>query len=540
MNSLILAIIAITLFGLGYKFYGTIIAKLFTIDPTRKTPAYTKFDGREYIPAKHWIILFGHHFSSIAGAGPIIGPVIAGVIWGWGPPALWIIIGSILIGGVHDFSTLMVSIRHEGKSIGDVAENTLNRRSKFIFASFLWLSLILVIAVFASSAAKTLTDTPQVVIPVFGLIPVAILVGLMIYKWKVNIIISTTFGVVSLFALILLGYFVPIHGSFHLWLYALLGYAFFASVIPVNILLQPRDYLSSFILFFGLLSGYIGLIITHPTMHTPVVIGFSGVKNPLWPMMFVIIACGAISGFHSLVASGTTSKQLPSEAYAKRISYGGMLTEGALAILALIAVCAGLYWKGGPQGLVYPELMKEGDWIGTFGRGFGEITRPIFFGFGMLIGITMLNTFVITTLDTATRITRYLGEELFAEGLKLNFMRNRYINTVIIIGFVIYLSLGAWQVIWPVFGAANQLVAALVLFVVSAWLFTKGKPKKYTLWPAVFMLLTTIGALIWQVIHFYPQGKILLGTVGCILIILAGFMVFEVLKAMKNIPKRVL
>ncbi|MDI6839319.1 MAG: carbon starvation protein A [bacterium] len=532
MNSLWLGVIGLVAFALGYKFYGKLIEKLFDVDPERKTPAHTKFDGIDYVPARHWLMLFGHHFSSIAGAGPILGPVIAGAIWGWGPAVLWIILGSILLGGVHDFSTLMVSIRHEGRSIADVAESTLGRRARTIFAIFVWLALILVIAVFAASAAKTLETTPEIVIPTFGIIPTAILVGLMLYRWKWPSPLATVLGVGILFGLIVCGYYCPIPGSYHLWLFILLiAYAYTASILPVNIILQPRDYLSFFILFFGLLVGYIGLISTRPPIHAPIFIGFSGGKQGwLFPMMCVTIACGAVSGFHSLVASGTTSKQLPNERFAKPIGYGAMLTEGVLAILALICVCAGLYWVGGPEGLVYPELIKGGNWIVAFGKGYGEITRPILGMLGMFIGITMLKTFIVTTLDTATRITRYIGTELFADKLGLKFMRNMYINTAIVIGLATWLALGAWQTIWPVFGAANQLVAALTLLVVTAWLLSKGKYIKWTLWPAIFMLLTTVVALVWEVVGFFSGHKVLLGVIACVLIVLACVMIGETLR----------
>jgi carbon starvation protein len=534
MNSLILFLIISVFFFLGQRYYSRILERLFDVDSSRETPARRKFDNREYIPAKHWLVLFGHHFSSIAGAGPILGPVIAGMIWGWGPALIWIVFGSILMGGVHDFSSLMVSIRHEGRSIADVAQSSLGRRARLILSGFIWLTLVLVIAVFAASAAKTLSTTPQVIVPTFGILPVATLIGLMMYRWKIPMVHSTFVGVVLLFLLIIIGYHAPVTLSFNSWLWILLIYAFVASILPVNILLQPRDYLSAFVLFFGLAFGIAGLLITRPEMHAPFYVSWSSEKGWLWPMMFITVSCGAISGFHSLVASGTTSKQLPSEADGRKVGYGGMITEGVLASIALIAVCAGLYWKGGPEGLVYPELMKGGNWIGTFGKGYGELTRPIFGVLATLIGITMLKTFIITTLDTATRIARYIGDELFGESLKLGFMHNIYINTAIVIGFALWLSLGAWQSIWPVFGAANQLLAALALIVVTTWLLSKEKTVRYTLWPSVFMLLTAIGALLWQGFTYFPQGKNLLGVMACILICLALFMVVEALKMARH------
>ncbi|MCD6169773.1 MAG: carbon starvation protein A [Candidatus Latescibacteria bacterium] len=536
MSSLAVAATALAVLFLGYRFYAPVIQRLFGVDPQRKTPAHTEYDGRDYIPAKNWLILFGHHFASIAGAGPILGPVIAGMVWGWGPAILWIVGGSILLGGVHDFSALMVSIRHKGKSIADVAETTMGKTPRLIFSSLIWIVLVLVVAVFAAAAAKTLSTTPQVVIPTFGLILVAILVGVMVYKLKFNLVLSTVVGIGLLFGLILLGYYHPVNASFHFWLYVLFAYAFIASVLPVNILLQPRDYLAAFVLFFGLLVGYIGLLLTHPAVHTPLVVGFSGAKGPLWPMMCVVIACGAISGFHSLVSGGTTSKQLPNEADAKKIGYGGMITEAALAVLALVSVTAGLYWKGGPAGLVYPELMKGGNWIATFGKGYGQITKPIFGALGMLIGITMLKTFILTTLDSATRITRYIGNELFGERFRIRAMHNPYFNSAVVVAVALYFALGSWQTIWPVFGAANQLIAALVLLVVSTYLVTTRKNVWYCLIPGIFMLFTTTAALIWEVSRFFPQGKILLGTVGSVLLLLAGIVVSNALKILLKKP----
>ncbi|MEO0083535.1 MAG: carbon starvation protein A [candidate division WOR-3 bacterium] len=539
MNSLVLVIISILILYIGYKFYGEKIAKLFNVNPQNPTPAHTKYDGIDYVPAKNWLVLFGHHFSSIAGAGPILGPVIACAIWGWGPAILWIVLGSIFLGGVHDLASLMISIREGGSSISDISKSTLSIKVKIIFAFFVWLTLILVIAVFAASAAKTLQTTPEIVIPTFGIIIVSILVGMMMYRWKINVIISTAIGILLLFALIILGWRLPIKGSYHLWLILLLVvYAYSASILPVNIILQPRDYLSFFVLCFGLIVGYLGLFLTHPKINTPLFVSFTGKEGYLFPIMFVTIACGAISGFHSLVASGTTSKQLNNERDAKKIGYGAMIFEGILSILAIAAVCGGLYWFGGPNGLIYPELIKTGNWIGAFGKGFGEITKPILGVFGMFIGITMLKTFIVTTLDTATRITRYIGSELFGEQFKVSFMKNIYINSALVIGLATYLAFGAWQSIWPVFGAANQLVAALTLLVITAWLLSKEKTIKYTILPAIFMLLVTISALIYQTINFISAHKYLLAIIALILLIVAGYMIFETTKHWQKIKRQ--
>ena len=506
--------------------------RLWGVEPSRKTPAIEHYDGVDYVPAKHWTVLFGHHFASIAGAGPIIGPVIAAMVWGWFPALVWLIIGSLLLGGVHDLSALMVSLRHKGKSVADVAQSVMGFRAKMIFAMFVWLALILVIAVFAAVAARTLSTTPEVVIPTFGVIGVAVLVGLIMYRWGVNQILATAIGIGLLFGLILLGYCVPIRlgeSAATLWTVILLMYAFAASIMPVNILLQPRDYLVSVVLFFGLLVGYAGVLITHPQMHAPAFISFHGAQGWLWPMMCVIIACGAISGFHSLVAGGTTSKQLANEKDAKRVGYGAMLLEGVLSVLALIAVAGGLYWseREGTPGFIYPELMEGGNWIVTFGTGYGQLVKPLLGVLGMFVGIMMLKTFVMTTLDTATRIARYIAEDLFGEGLRLKPMRNKYVSTSVIFVIALWLSLGSWESIWPIFGASNQLIAALVLIVVSIYLLSLRKQAAYTFYPAIFMLVTTMVALIYTFLNFVRERKVLLAGVGCVLFLLAFFMCFE-------------
>ena len=545
MNSLIVAGIGILLLGAGYFIYGRIVQRLWSVEPDRKTPAVTQPDGVDYIPARHWSILFGHHFASIAGAGPIIGPVIAAAVWGWLPALLWIVIGSIFIGAVHDFSSLMLSLRHQGRSIGDVAESIMGSRARIVFCSFLWLSLVLVIAVFAALAGKTLAAKPEVVIPTLGLIPVAMLVGLMLYRWKINQILATIIGVGLLFCLIYSGYKFPLDithlGSpSHIWTIILLIYAYFASVLPVNILLQPRDYLSTFVLYFGLVFGFLGLLITRPNITTPAFITSHGSEGSIWPMMFVIVACGAVSGFHSLIASGTTSKQLGSEKDAKKIGYGAMILEGVLALFAIICVTAGLYWtktKGVPDNLVYPVLMKQKNWILAFGEGYGQITRPIFGGLGVLIAITILKTFIMTTLDSATRIGRYITEELFRRGSGKNPLANRYVSTGIIILPALLLALGAWKSIWPIFGASNQLVAAMALLVATVWLWGKGKNYLVTGLPALFMFLTAAGAIVYEVHQFWYARKILLSGVGVVLLCLAGFMVVEAWRVVRRYAK---
>ncbi|UCC67579.1 MAG: carbon starvation protein A, partial [Armatimonadota bacterium] len=460
MNSLTLAAVSCGALYLGYLLYSRVIARLWDFQPDRPTPATEAPDGVDYIAAKHWTMLFGHHFASIAGVAPVVGPVLACAAWGWLPTLVWVVIGSIFLGAVHDFSSLMASLRARGRSIADLTEAHLGHRVRIVFGGFLWLTLILVVAVFARFGAMTLTDEPRVVIPTFGVILVAVLVGLMMYRWGVPQWLATLSGLLLLGGLIVIGYHVRIQlpwadqevllnlrpGSFTFldaklnanlfaWTVILLVYAYLASITPVNLLLQPRDYLSTFVLYIGLLVGYTGLVLTRPAIQAPPMVSFSTAQGYLWPMLFVVVACGAISGFHSLVASGTTAKQIGSEADAPRIGYGAMIVEAALAVLAIVAVTAGLKWNSGPNPLL-DVLKKQGapSPLIVFANGFAVITEPIFRdpSLAVLVAITVLKTFIMTTLDSATRITRYIGEELFGEGLGIAFLRNRFAATLLI------------------------------------------------------------------------------------------------------------
>ncbi len=517
MNSLIIVIIAFLLFFWSYRFYSKRLESLWNIDPKRSTPAYSKFDSVDYIPARNWLVLFGHHFASIAGAGPIIGPVIAVMLWGWLPALLWVILGTIFIGGIHDFGSLITSVREGGSSVADIAGQVISRRAKIIFSLFVWLALILVIAVFAYLCADTFVKEPKIVLPSLGLIPVAILVGYLLYSLRVNSIFATILGLVFLVGLILLGNVVQINNNINFWILILFIYCYFASILPVNILLQPRDYLSSFLLFFGVGVGYLGLVLSRPHVAMPYYHKWSSSEGYLWPMLFVTVACGAVSGFHSLIASGTTSKQIANERHAKRIGFGGMVAEGIVAVLAIIA--AGILFKRGDN---FGEALKNFTPIGIFAKGFGIITKGILGDYGPFIALTILNAFILTTLDTATRISRYLTEELFK-------IKNRYVSTLIItiIGAALALS-GKWQKIWPAFGASNQLVAAFALFVLSCWLLAKKKTTKYTLVPSLFMLFTTVAALIFQSLKYLGNKDFVLLFISLSLIILAFFMIYEI------------
>ncbi|MCM8791955.1 MAG: carbon starvation protein A [Candidatus Omnitrophica bacterium] len=529
INSLLLIIISLIIFGGGYFFYAQKLVRLWQIDHKNPTPAIFKYDGIDYIPAKNWLILFGHHFSSIAGAGPIVGPVIACLLWGWLPALLWIILGSVFMGGVHDFGSLIVSIRERGNSIPDISKEVVSRKAKIIFSLFVFLALILVIAVFAYLCADTFVKDPRVISPSLGLIPVAILVGFLLYNLKINSILVTVLGLISLYFLVQRGDLLAMYlgkSSLYIWLIVLFIYSYFASVLPVNILLQPRDYLSSFLLLAGMGFALIGVLISHPVIKIPFYIKWNTASGWLWPMLFVTVACGAISGFHALIASGTTSKQLSTEKYSCRIGYGAMLMEGLLAALVVVVVSS-LNFNKDSLGL----YLKERGPVEIFSQGYNRITFNILKGKGGFLAITVLNAFILTTLDTATRICRYIAEELFN-------IKNRFISTgiVLILSALLAFS-GKWLKIWLTFGASNQLVASLVLFVISVWLIKKRKNIFFTLPIGLFMFFTTMGALIFQLISYLLNREYLLIFISLILIFLGSFMFWEIINSLIKIIK---
>jgi carbon starvation protein len=532
MNSVVVAAAAGALFFVGYRFYARVIARLFGADASRKTPAYEKYDGVDYVPAKHWTVLFGHHFSSIAGAAPVIGPILALAYWGWVPAIIWIVLGTVLIGGVHDFGTLMASVRHGGSSIAGVAEELVSRRARILFSLFIWLTLVLILAVFTYLCAGTLVEKEEIVIPSLGLIPVAVLTGYLLYQRKTRQVPTTILGLGLLAAALVLGNYLPVglgrHGL-EIWMLVLLVYCVVASVTPVHILLQPRDYLSAFLLFIGVGVGYLGLVVSHPAIKLPAFLKWEGPNGPLWPILFVTVACGAISGFHSLIASGTTSKQLPSERYAQRIGYGGMVAEGLVAALALLVVASGFREHAG-----LTEMLKPGRAgpIAAFGQGFSAVTKPLLAGFGGLVAITILNAFILTTLDSATRITRYVTQEIFG-------IRNRIVATLPPVVCAGWLAWGKrWQAIWPVFGASNQLMAALALMVVTVWLLSQRKLIRYTLLPGIFMLATTIGSLFYGLVGYFKGNKPLLAVISLVLVGLSLLLLGESVAVLRKVMRK--
>ena len=551
----ILLFACLFLYFIGYRFYaGRLDSELIHPDAKRVTPALEQNDGVDYVPSKP-LVLFGHNFASIAGAGPVIGPIIAMHHFGWAITLVWILLGNVFIGAVHDYLTLMVSVRNRGSSIADIAESTMGYRAKAVFAIFLVLAMLLVIAVFGVVAAKTLIAQPEMVFPTFAIIPVSVILGWCIYKKNFNLKVASLIAVLAVILNIYIGFQIPLSlpeegvigfSPLIFWFIVLMIYAGIASILPVQILLQPRDYLSTYILFGSMALAILGLLWVGPDLNTPAWRGaMSEGQGPVWPMLFVLVACGAVSGFHSLVAGGTTSKQLANEMQGKIISYGGMLTEGVVAVVTVLLVGGGLYWVA-PQGggidmtqLGFRETLQSGGWILAFGNGFGNIVHQMLpflsFTFASMIAVLALNTFVLTTLDTAVRITRFLVQESLGD--KVFVFKNKYVVTVTVV-FAAYLigATDGWQKIWPIFGATNQLIAAVALFVVATWLMAVKKPTQYVLYPAIFMVITTIGALAWQAYRFFtaPQPNLFLGSTAVILIGLAVFVGNEGRQALRG------
>jgi carbon starvation protein len=534
---LLLLIISILVTIIAYKTYGTFIATKLGVDDSKTTPAHTMYDGVDYVPTKVPILL-GHHFASIAGAGPIVGPIIA-LAYGWLPAYLWILIGVVFIGAVHDFASIFASIRHQGKSIGEIIENHLGFTGKRLFLSFSWATLILVVAVFLDVVAKTFIHNPSVATASILFIGIAFLFGVGLYKMNLPLGIITLGGVLLLALSIYVGLRFPIEASYTTWIIILIGYIFIASVLPVWVLLQPRDYLNSFLLYALILGALVGIFFYGPSLHIEAYSGFTNVNlGPLFPILFITVACGAISGFHSLVGSGTTSKQLDRETDAKKIGYGGMLIEGILAVIAIIAGATLISSD-------FHAMFAERKFIPIFAAGVSKFLASLpLLNISESTGRTFTSlavaAFALTSLDTATRLARFAVQEFFEdpvlEKTPLKLFQNRYLATTLTVlaGAVLLLSGGALK-LWPLFGSANQLLAALALLAVTVWLSVRRKENKYTLIPMIFMYFVTTATLILLIrkyiwIEFHP----VLATIAFLLLILSMTLAVKSYQVMKN------
>ena len=565
MNSLYLLLGGLALLGLGYFVYGAWLEKVWGVDPSRPTPAHQFRDGVDYMPSKAPVVL-GHHFSSIAGAGPINGPIQAAV-FGWLPCFIWVVVGGIFFGGVHDFGALFASIRHKGQSIGEVIGDAIGPKAKKLFIIFSYLTLILVVAAFASIVANTFKATytadgavdvaassanASTAIISIMFILMAIVFGFFVYRRNAPLGVATVIGVIGIAACMYIGLnWHPIYLSYTVWMIIVGLYIGVASVTPVWILLQPRDYLSSFLLYGMIILAVVGILGCHPVVDMPAFTGFKDTLAPsgtslgyMFPALFVTIACGAVSGFHSLVGSGTTAKQLDQEKDAKPIAYGGMLIECALALISVCAV--GYIWAKYSSGeTVTPTVVFATGLASMFSEVFGSGCYNAVYS--MLI--LAVSAFCLTSVDTATRLARYMFQELFTpQGQDVKdltgwrkVITNPYVATAITVVAGVALGLTGYAKIWALFGAANQLLAALGLLAVCCWLGKIGRNNKMFYFPMFFMLIVTLTSLVFtikaQVVGIMAGGQgvawfYIRGIIGVLLVILAIDLVVEGIKAL--------
>lgn len=580
MSTLAIALGAFVLYLVAYHTYGKWLArKLFRLDPNATVPAIELEDGVDYVPSDKKVI-FGHHFTSIAGTGPIVGPALA-VIWGWVPALLWVIFGSILIGAVHDFGALVVSLRNKGQTVGDIAGRVITTRTRILFLSILFLALTIVLAIFGLVIAAVFKMYPQSIFPCLVQIPLAIVIGLTLHRKGGDILIPSAISLVLMLLSVAYGN-VGFLGEFNAymaaisivdWCLILLIYCFFASVLPVWILLQPRDFINSLQLLFALGLVTVGLVSAafmggapvgdfQPTLEivAPAVNLSPTDAPPIFPFLFITIACGAISGFHCLVSSGTTSKQLKCETDAQFIGFGAMLTEGFLAVLVILACVAGIgLGSGSPDAPLFGVEAFESrysSWsaagglpakVGAFVEGSANFVKAL--GIPSSFAIALMGVFVAsfaaTTLDTACRLQRYVVQELAGSlgGHKaksrfnpLKLLTNRYAATLfaIVIAYLIARLPGAdgtagkgGTILWPLFGAINQLLAGLSFLVITFWLRRRGLPNLITIIPGIMMLLLPLIAMSYNLRTFSEKGNWLLFAIGFITIMLELWMIVE-------------
>jgi carbon starvation protein len=529
----LLLITAVAAFVIAYILYGRFLNKRYEIDDSHATPSHSDYDGIDRVPAQKGILL-GHHFSSIAGAGPIVGPVIAAIAFGWLPVLGWIILGSIFIGGVHDFSSLVASVRHRARSIAEIAKEYMSPLAWKLFLAFAWFTLVYVLTVFLDLTAATFVESGSVATSSILFIILAIAFGLCVYQLKMSLLYSSLIFVPLVFAAVWLGQIIPLPperipvilagNPAKTWCLLLLIYCFIASTTPVWILLQPRDYLSSFLLYASVIGGALGILIGGFKIEYPAFRAWSAPQlGMLFPMLFITVACGACSGFHSLVASGTSSKQINKESDAKLVGYGAMLVEGIVAVIALCAVAI-IAQKDGLAKIPPQTIYADG-----LGKFFSATGVP--FALGRSFGLLAMSAFILTTLDTATRLSRYIFEEFF--GLKS--ASSRYpstLATLVLPAILVLITLKdaagnplpAWKAIWPVFGATNQLLAGLTLLVVAVWLKKTGRKTGFVLVPMAFMNITTLTAL---VLLLNQYGFSAVGIIAGILLVLGLVLVYE-------------
>ena len=574
METLLIAVGSFDGFIVAYHTYGKWLAnKIFGVDPQAKVPSAELEDGVDYVPTKKEVI-FGHHFTSIAGTGPIVGPALAG-FWGWLPALIWVVVGSIFIGAVHDFGALVVSLRNRGQTVGEIAGRLISPRARLLFLLILFAALTVVLAIFGLVIAVIFAKYPQAVLSVWIEIPIAVLIGYHVYKQGGGLLVPSLIALGILYLCIYIGvYHLPIspfgESAVVIWTCILMLYCFIASILPVWTLLQPRDYINSHQLMLALILLVGGLLVACFTGQANIVKSAPAVAEnlpvgapPIWPFLFITIACGAVSGFHCLVSSGTSSKQLESEADAQYVGYGAMLLEGALAVIVILACCAGIgmgvnVGEGAEEitltGLDawHTKYDANGSWAGfgltqkvaAFVDGGANFINALGIPIEMALGIVavLVASFAATTLDTATRLQRYVVQEI-GSTMSIEPLKNKYLATsfAVILGGAMAMIPGpsgamgtGGLLLWPLFGATNQLLAGLAFMVIVFYLWRRNKPIWFVAIPMAIMLIMPAWALSWQLFNgetgwlaSADNKNYLLGFIGIGTLCLQVWMIFE-------------
>ncbi|MAG59069.1 MAG: carbon starvation protein A [Planctomycetes bacterium] len=545
MSAALAAVCAFVVYFVAVRFYSRHLAhRVFGLDPDRRTPAHQCEDGVDFVPTNRYV-LFGHHWASITGLAPMLGPAVA-VIWGWGPAMLWVVLGAVLVGCVHDFGALVVSMRARGLSVGKVAEGVIGPRAKLLFLCIIFFGIALAMGVFTIAIAGLFsTKYGSAVLPSSGLMAIAGVIGWLVYKKSVPLGRLAAIGFASLLVLVWLGYENPIDwASAGGWKATLLAYAFIASVLPVWSLLQPRDFINSLLLYLGIILAFLGFFVMSPDFAAPMLNESPEGAPPIFPFVFITIACGAASGFHGLVASGTTSKQISRETDARLVGYGGMVGESLLGLLAVLATSAGIAaGRTGAPSDIWKDHYGHFDTITALQNFITGTAR-----FVEQLGIphelaeafiaVLVVSFALTTLDSATRLLRYNVGEI-GESLKLPILRDRHaasgIAVVAIAFFAFYEIEGKamGMVLWGLFGTTNQLLASLTLLTVTLYLLQRGKNPWFTGVPMLFMLVTTMVAMVMNLNKFSSNwtfsdpAQLPLFVVGAVLLVLATWVVVE-------------
>ena len=556
MNSLVLVLLTILGYLAAYHLYGRYIGqKIFRLSANNPMPAHQFKDGVDFVPSKRHIVL-GHHFTTIAGLGPIVGPAI-GIIWGWVPALLWIFFGSIFMGAVHDFSAMVISARHQGKTIGDLTGDLINPTTRYAFQFIIQFLLWIVVGIFALIMGILFNMYPQAVFPVWMQIPIAIWLGIQVRRGK-NDLVYSIIAVILMYLSIWAGLYLPItvpafYGTpIVTWTLILLVYAFIASTLPVDLLLQPRDYINSHQLMIAMALLVLGVVVAHPPITAPAINPAATMPGtdipPLFPLIFITIACGAISGFHSLASSGTSVKQIEKETDTLAISYGGMLIEGTLAVIVLAAIAGGLGMGMEKGGVLYTGVdafnMHYASWASAQGLAAkieaatsGAANLMASFGIAPQLGKAIMAVFIVsfagTTLDSATRIQRLSLQELCKnrQGLVARPVNNRYVATLIVVvlaAILIFLKPGAKGalILWPLFGALNQLLAALGLTVATVYLARHGRKIWITFLPMLFMLVMTLWGMANNLKQFLAKGDTPLVVISIVIFALTLWLLF--------------